>query len=207
MKAIQSLLLTGVLATLAVSANAAQVGYYAGAGVGAAHVGAIDVKPDGAGFTRSVKNNVAAGRLFAGYNFRDNLGVELGVTKAMAAKYKLSNASASSKNDTKVTVFDVVAKGYYPVFNNVELFGLGGVALMHVNTDQNDVAFGETNHVGKTHNALRPELGVGASYAVTKKVSAQVEYRYVFGRGNVNKSASAMPNLQTGMLTIAYNFS
>lgn len=141
------------LSTIAISAQAATDGVYLGGTLGYGNVHQEGVtKSDtllgtvkGSTFTASNKDTGLAGRLFAGYNFNQNLAAELGWTKFTnatstgTASYKQAGLNLIQTNSTtiKTDAVDLVAKGTFPIANNFSVYGKIGAAYVIQRADTN----------------------------------------------------------------------
>jgi OOP family OmpA-OmpF porin len=132
---------------LSLSAHAE--GLYVGGSVGTPHFGSsIDgITGDGSG---------VSGKLFGGYQFSPNFGVEGGVLDMG----RINNASGTVNGHGLY----LDAMGLLPVGANWSLLGSVGVARVNLNTSN-----GDDNGVGL-------KLGLGAEYAVSRNVALRGEY-------------------------------
>ena len=207
----------GCLAILALSAvaslaQAAQPGTYAGLGLGWSKLEANNPFNDIAGTSMSRKSTQtgAAGRLFAGYNFNQNVGVEAGLAKYadadLKATYTQGGNSLTAKQSYKLSSLDVVAKGYLPVSDSgFNVYGLAGLALVHSKATL--AASGAVNDKEtKTQNKIRPIYGIGASYDIPQtKLATNLEFTRIQGYGNTKTNKSAIPNADLVTLNLVYN--
>lgn len=204
------------LSTL-VAANAIaaqQPGVYVGGqlGVGNVHqsISSSDVNlPKGLTFqsfnSSTSKANAAAGRLFTGYQFNSNFATELGWTKFSNVDTKFSGKATQAtfatlnvqqgKATTKTDAIDLVAKGIYPVSDNVNVYAKAGAAyvLSRTNTSETVIQQGKSTLVkgNKSENKLMPTFGVGASYDFNPNLAADVSYnriQKVGGSSNINST-------------------
>jgi len=197
------------LVGIASLANAATEGAYVGAGLGWSNMGtsqltkALKTVP---GLTVSTsKNNLSlGGRLFAGYNFNQYLGVEAGLAHYATTTYKLTtSAGATTKPEYEGNAFDVVGKAYLPLSNTgFNLYALGGAAYVKQTVDTNAAS----GNRSISHTGIRPKFGVGASYDINPHLTASFEVSRIQGKGNLATSDKALANSDMATLNLAYNF-
>lgn len=145
-----------------------------------------------------------SGKVFAGYNFNNNFGIETAFAKYASSEYKATNLDDKHvKHTFDLNAVSVVGKAYLPLVNDkFNVYGLAGLAL--VNSDQN---IKETNiRKSRTVHRIRPTFGIGASYDITTKLTANVELSRIQGTGNTKTSLSAIPNADMLSAGLAYNF-
>lgn len=215
-----AIILSTILALAAGSAaHAATPGAYAGLGLGADHAklnvlnkADSDFAVNGLDGKISKHYSSLAGRIFAGYNFNEYLGLEAGYnafgTSKQSIKYP-ENPNQSAKY--KLSSFDVRGKAYLPLLDNsANVYGIAGVAYAKQDVDANLTENGLRTYEPKSANRFRPVVGVGANYNINPQVTAGVEYTRLQGIGSMDKDAAgsvkSMPNVDTLMFTVAYNF-
>lgn len=205
---ISAILLSSV--TLVGVANAATPGAYAGIGLGASTLRT----PNSYYFhanTNSRERGGLGGRVFGGYNFNENMGLEAGFATYAKSTFKGSSNGSNSSVKYGLNAASLVAKGYLPFgtgFNGYALAGLaevqnqvrysnGGVPLAVTAGFKN----GTTNYY-----SIRPQYGLGVSYDIDQHLTTNVELSRIQGKGNVKTSASAIPNADMLTLNLGYNF-
>lgn len=194
-------------------AHAANQGAYAGIGLGvdkAKIEDAID-RQDSA-LIRSLNGKVydhhtsLAGRVFGGYNFNQYVGLEAGYNAFGTSKETVKIPGDANTNiKYKLSSFDVRGKAYLPLMDNsANVYAIAGLAYakQHVSVNQTESHGSLSDH----KNRFRPVFGVGANYDVNKQVTAAVEATRQKGIGNLANSTKSMPNVDTLMFTVAYNF-
>lgn len=223
------LLTTLLLANVAVAATP---GTYAGLGIGSSNqniptitsiVNTYFEDSPFEDFTSTSTNHHSgtAGRIFAGYNFNKYLGVESGFTHYAQAQSTVTETDTFHSQEAKLTstlnTVDLVGKAYLPLANSgLNLYGLAGIAFaLTKNTlrlSDNETA--ESHFVNDSDDeidssksyAVRPVVGLGASYDLNEHVSTNLEYRYLSGQGNLKRDINAIPSASLITLNIAYNF-
>lgn len=220
--------------SVSASAFAATTGGYVGLGLGTSKIqtgksnqfvsqegfsfyppGSIRTNPINLAVATKQKKELGGlgGRIFAGYNFNQNLGLEVGYAKYANSKYSASAAGFNSASiDHKLSAVDLVAKGYIPLGSNFNVYGLAGAAYVNHTVDYKpgniSLADGVTAKAGstKTHK-IRPKYGVGVSYDIPEAhITTALELSRIQGSGNAKKNANALPSSDMLALTVAYNF-
>jgi opacity protein-like surface antigen len=184
---------------------------YFGIGIGGAHgsIPSLNTTVLGIPVTASSdKTNETSYKLYGGYRFTRNWGVELGYAD-LGSGYS-SNVTigglpgvVSAKADT----WYVAATGTLPVGSNFSLLGKLGMASNHVSAG--DLCLGGTCFAMGSDSRSSPMIGVGLEYAFAGKWTARLEYEDygkltsddVWGTGN---SGSIKGN--SWYLTAHYNF-
>lgn len=196
-------------------AFAAKPGFYLGAGLGGGKVGAPDKHILGDFDSNLVKTSQnekgLAGRVFTGFNLNEYLGFEAGIAKYATSRFEVKVPALSSKTDfdQSVKAVDVVAKAYLPIQNSgFNLYALGGVAYVNSKMEYKTKIDHQTvDRVNQTENELRPKYGIGASYDIPESnLTASLEYSRIQGKGDLNKSASAIPNADLLTFNLSYSF-
>ena len=167
-------------------------------------------------FTSSTgKANGLAGRLFAGYQFNENFAAELGWTKFSDVESKFSGklkpastlmqpvgmqkliipGTVQGKQTLKTDAIDLVAKGIVPVTDKVSVYAKGGAAyvISRTSTSTSGTELGKKVTVKSNNkNKLMPTVGVGASYAFSPSLAADMEVNRIqkIGNGSNFKSAN-----------------
>ncbi len=213
------LLLTTVAAcaTLTNLAFAACPGAYLGLGAGygiakTPNQFAFDVS--GGGTTTRDRGGVS-GRVFAGVNIVNYLGLEAGYTAYAYSNYNASTVFGSSLLQYKFYTYDVVAKAYLPISRTgFEVYGIAGAArVAAIVRYPNNTVFlsgpiatplivGGNTHAYKT----RPIYGLGLTYSFTPCLTAHVEATQVRRLGNFQNSATAIPYLNLATINLAYHY-
>ncbi len=201
--AVASLLLVGL-------ANAATPGAYVGAGLGESVLRTPNystITDDFSGYTTSQKRNGLAGRVFAGYNFNSNFGLEAALASYAQTNWKVSSPIATGTVKDSLTALSVVAKGYLPIGDTgLNAYALGGLAEVHNVEKAKITAFGVNASDSERTSSLRPTYGIGMSYDMPNHVTTSLEISRIQGKGNMNTDAHAIPNADLVTLNVGYNF-
>lgn len=129
-----------------------------------------------------------AGRVSGGYQLNQYVGFEGGLSRYSYVKYFNMNA------------IDAVGKAYLPASQNVNFYALAGVADVHSKVKK------KKYYAARSSHRVRPKLGLGVSYNLTKQLTMGVEASRVQGVGNVKTNRRAIPNADMILLNFTYNF-
>ena len=180
-----SILALALLCTLTLAARAAPndgiVGAYARVEVGRSNFGLSSTLPQVAS-----NEHGQAVKLFGGYPFNENLGVEVGYAALGSFTKSVMVAGASVKQDgTARSVFGV-ATGRMPVADSFALHGRLGLSFGKV-SGTNLLSEGD-NLMGSKTSVL---FGVGAEYRLKPNVALTVNYDS-YGKLSNSVTASAL---------------
>lgn len=189
------------LAGISSAALAATPGVYVGAGVGYGYGEQQKLKSSDDVSVSQQRGNVA-GRVFGGYNFNQNFGLEGGYNYYGPLTSKATDKTGDNfhiKNSTQLQSADLVGKAYLPISDSgFDLYALGGAAYVHSNQSVSGTITDQT-----TTNKVRPKFGAGVGYAIPDTgVTTSLEVSRIQGTG----SNSAIPNIDTAMMTVSYTF-
>ena len=152
----------------------------------------------------SVDNGDWGGRIFTGYQFMPYLAAELGATDF--ANTSVDHLYGTPNLDDHVSEygFDAVAKVMLPIGERFNVYAKGGVAYMLSNDFDGYLSYQapSTFVVGYDKNtvtAFRPVYGLGASYDITPKLSADISWSQIVG-------GSDIPQTSFTALGLAYHF-
>lgn len=156
-------ILIALFAAAAIAPVAAQAQAFIGASIGHAEQ-KLTIKNVG-----SVKENDTSYKLFGGYQFTKNIGVEAGFGD-------LGTVSITGGGDTVTSnpkMFFAAVTGTVPVTNVISATGKIGFARTNTTLTSAGVADEKMRHTS-------PLLGLGMSFAVTPKISIVAEYEHFF---------------------------
>lgn len=164
-KTISLALLTALAAASATSAVAQTVPTPTYVGV---NVGTSKQKFDLGIFARSEEDTAA--KLYAGYRFTQNFGVEGGYVHHGEGDFPLSGTILT----TKPRSIYLAGTASFPVAENFAVFGKLGAT-------NNKVKFSNSSARGSSQNHTSLLAGVGAAYAFSPTLSGVIEYEH-FGK-------------------------
>jgi len=178
----KALIAAALLAGVAGTSNAAEAGWYIGAGVGAAQT-TIDIQRD---TNYKEDKNATNYKVFGGYQFNKNWALEL--QYADLGTYKRTNGGSSF--ELKTNVVSLSGVGMLPLADHFSLLGKIGVAAQNGKTTSRGIYTGTDG----TNTALL--LGAGAEYNFTKSVAVRAEYERI-----------GSSNLKNNLLTVGLRYS
>jgi OOP family OmpA-OmpF porin len=168
--------LTALAALALMAATAAQAdtqpGFYAGAGIGSTKVGDDDLS--------GVDDSDTGFKIFGGYTFTENWGVEVSYFDFGEASVSAGNSSAS----VGVTGLSASAVGRLPVNDMFAVYGKLGFASYDVDLDFNNVPGFGSGHLSDSDSDLI--YGVGGALSFGGNFEARLEYEAL----NVDGDAS-----------------
>jgi OOP family OmpA-OmpF porin len=183
---LSSTALTLSLATVTVAALAAPaseiVGPYAGISLGASQVGTTGVLTQ----KLSSDEHDGAGKVYAGYQFTDNFGVEAGYVRLGKLQDRFRVGGADVAQTAKARSLYVAGTGRLPLGAGFALTGKAGLSFGKV-TGTDNLGAGDTL-IGTRTSAV---LGVGAEYRLNRDVAFTVDLD-TFGKVSRRVAASAL---------------
>jgi hypothetical protein len=200
-------------------ANAAVVGSYAGIGLGGSNNNANTLFfKNSSNWTRTSGYTLTpkpAGKLFAGYNFNQHIGLEAsyGVVYASVTN-KYVDGSTVASSTYSMNAASLVGKIYLPIEQGFNLYALGGGSkvsskVQNRNNNVNAITINNDPSLqngSKTTHLFRPVYGIGATYDANTQVTTGLEFSRIQGKGDTRTSATAIPSANLLTLTAAYNF-
>jgi OOP family OmpA-OmpF porin len=173
-----------LIAAAAIAPVAAQAQSYAGV-----NVGRSTQKADITGFG-SFTDHTTAFKLYGGYQFNENFGIEGGYADLGKAEYTYSGVTQSG---TPRSIY-VAATGTMPLAERFALIGKIGAARTRTTITT-------TGFADDKQSKTTLLLGVGTTYAITPTILAVVEYEYF---GKVIKEDTG--SLKTNVLSAGVRF-
>lgn len=179
-------ILFAMLAALVGTAAAQSQGAYVGGSVGRAEqkLSFGDIKDNDTGF-----------KLFGGYNFNQNFGLEGGYVDLG----KLERSGNGARVSFEPTSAYFAATGTLPLDAQFSLFGKAGVASTEVKAN---AAAGNLT-VDDKATRTSAYLSVGAAYAINANLSVVAEYEYF---GKVAKFEDSDDNLKANMISVGVRY-
>jgi len=161
-------------------------GFYLGAAVGTTDtnhkITAFNQPTTGAVVENGVVDNDGFGfRGLAGYRLNKYFAGELGFTKFARAKGRGLNYAGGTLNNNGYIdehAFDLTAKGILPIIRRVSLYAKLGVAYLFTRTNVSAI-------FTKNRSGIKPWLGAGASFDVTKHFSFDASYNRIESSGAI----------------------
>jgi OOP family OmpA-OmpF porin len=162
----------GVTSCIAVSAPAlaADEGFYVGASVG---VTSLDVDGGDLGLTNaSFDDNDTGYKVFLGYDFNKNWGVELGYADLGQYDFTGNFGAVNVRGDIDVTAAYLTAVGTYPINNEFAVFGKLGAYY----GDADATASAGTISASDSGSDTNVLFGLGVKYNFTKQFAVRGEW-------------------------------
>lgn len=193
---------TVALSALALSAAAADGGWYGGLGLGRSS-NRFDIgnfSSGVAGVRESQHRNDSGFKVFGGYQFDPYFGVEGGYADLGKFSYDYSGTTSATSH-YKVHAWSLAATGTAPLGQGFSMFGKLGVALTHAADSLDDsggLLAGSSRAAllgSGSHNRTSAMWGAGLEYAFNRTYSLRGEYEdygWVGDQGNSGRARDAM---------------
>lgn len=212
LKNVLTIAVLGVSALSVMAANAAAPGVYVTGQLGYAntHMAAKD-KANDVPANFKLGNNGLAGRLAVGYQFNQNLAVELGYLQLSKGKANVPNITPyiPEKYSLKQSVADIAGKAILPLSNNFNVYGKLGLAYVSTSISSKypggelGPAFekNKNDEFSIAKHKWAPEAAIGMSYDITSNVSVDTSWTHIQPFGNKRPG-----NIDFVAVGIGYNF-
>ncbi|WP_434634182.1 porin family protein [Chromobacterium sp. CV08] len=159
----KKLIIASVLGMSAVTAHAAESGAYV--------FGNLGYNTDKIKDSEGVKEGKAAGggwEVGAGYRFGSYFATELSYIDLGKMQATVGDEDGdTTKASVKLQAERLAFVGILPVSDAVEVFGKVSLNTLHANVN------------GEKGSKVKPGLGIGASYAITKSLALRGEYEHI----------------------------
>lgn len=168
----KTLAVLSVAGSLVVAAplQAADAGFFVGASVGQT---SLDLNGSDIGLTSANIDDSATGyKVFLGYDFNKNWGVELGYADLGKYDFRGTASNVTVTGDADVTAYYLAAVGTYPINNDFAVFGKLGVQVQDISASATSGAV-RASASGNETNVL---YGLGLKYNFTKQFSVRAEW-------------------------------
>ena len=197
----------GFCGLIATSQAVAEKGWYIGASAGSSHID-DDIAKGGLITSGTVDGSSTGFKIFGGYQFFDNLAVDLALVDLGKAKYSGNYYSLPVTGGTvDIWGLNIAAVGILPVNPSFSLFAKAGIFAWEAKAK--DTTGGAA--FSTKENGADFSFGLGMSYHFTKNWSARLELeRFKVGggedayTGQPNSTGSA--NVDLYSLGVAYRF-
>jgi OOP family OmpA-OmpF porin len=147
-------------------------GGYLGAAIGQAY---FKHTCDGAPAGVTCNSNDTAARLFAGYQLRPALALEVGF-HALGTVAAQGNAAGSATQSAEISALDLAAVGSWPIANRFSLLGKLGVYSGKLAVD---AAPAGTLRGWESRRTNELTYGLGAGYALTDHADFRLEWQHL----------------------------
>lgn len=178
-------LLAVALAALSTQASAQ---FYLGGSVGQANHSINRSDWSTAGSASTFKETATGYKLFGGYKFTQNWGIEGGYTGLRDYRATITPAVAANAGNAtvKTNSWNVFGTGTLPLPNNFSLTGKLGVSR---NASKMSFSSNGVNFLGSdagSSNKTSLAYGIGAGYAFNKNIGVRIEYEDLGKAGDTN---------------------
>ncbi|EKD54145.1 MAG: hypothetical protein ACD_60C00120G0015 [uncultured bacterium] len=167
-------------------------GFYFGGQVGQTKIqnSVENVQTQTGSISVTPKNTGVGARIFVGYHFNENVGLEFGAMHYGDSTYKVSGGC--SNPTTRQNAIDFLGKGMFPFWSSgVSIFGKGGFAYVNNQTTGTLASGGlsaSCNGSNESKSSVRPEASLGVSYDVTDRWMVDLSYTRMFSGSNIPTS-------------------
>lgn len=177
-----------VLATLAAPTFAQ--GGYAGLGFGQS---SVDIEVDTslsslAGVTTTVEDSDTSFKLFAGYNFNDNFGVEVAYQNLGEMSVRYEDSVDFILDTWEASALSVAGIGYLPINESASVFGKFGLARWDLDAAETSSIPGVAG--GVSESGIDPLFGLGFQYTVGN-VALRAEYERYMSLGDAQTTGES----------------
>ena len=191
----KKIVLVAVVATTFAASSAFAQGYI-GFGVGSSRVSGVDltVAPDS---LTGGNSNKTSGKIFGGFKFTPNFGVEAQYSDLGTRNLVLTNGGVQiGTGSLKLSQLSIAATGTLPMASNFSLFGKLGVSRNSgkVNFSVPAAGFAESDSGNKSGLMV----GVGVLYDITPIIAVRAEYED-FGKFNSSGNSIRANNFSVGV--------
>jgi OmpA-OmpF porin, OOP family len=201
-RTVSRLAVAAVLSGLALSASAADGGWYGGLSLGRStnRFNTADFASGIPGVSESQNQKDEAYKFFAGYQFTPNFGLEGGYTDLGKFSYNYSGTTGASSN-YKTHAWSLAATGTAPLGQGLSLFGKLGLALTQASdsiSDPGGILAGAPNPAllgNSSYNRTAVMWGAGMEYAFNSRYALRAEYEDYGRVGDASSTGSAKDGL------------
>lgn len=195
----KKLITASVLSLAALSAHAADPGFYV-----FGNTGYNFSKPESGNRNTILKDAKAAGTVWelgAGYRFNQYLATELSYADFGKSKANGSFNGRTGGGSAATKAERIAVLGILPVTQDLDVFGKASLNNVHTKLKIDQVA-------NQTFNDTRLGLGFGAQYQLHKNLSLRGEYEYIAGHDFQMAGQSLVKTSGTSVLKagISYHF-
>lgn len=196
-------LLIAVAIAGACAAAPASAQWYIGGGVGAAQAKLGSYSPAVGVSVSGTSNRDTSFKLFGGYQFTPNWGIEAQYSDLGKYNYTVSQAGASSTGNYRADQWSVAGTGTLPLSNNFYLMGKLGISSNHVRASAVCVPLGCSSSSSGSKSDLLAGLGVG--YNFNKNIGIRFEYENFGKMANVANGGGSIKG-DNFALSLKYSF-
>lgn len=182
-------IITALAIGTAFAAAPASAQWYVGGGVGTA-------KGTGSGTVGAAQYSANSSRqtswkIYGGYQFTQNWGIEAQYTDLGRYGYTLTSGAASATGNASANQWGIAGTGTLPINNDFYLMAKLGVSANRVSLSSASVTSGGvTTTVGGNGSKADLLAGIGAGYNFNKNLGLRVEYENFGKMANITNGGS-----------------
>jgi OOP family OmpA-OmpF porin len=162
--------------------------WYAGVGVGSAQAKLGSFSPATGVNVNGNSNRDTSWKLYGGYQFTPNWGLELQYSDLGRFNYNVSAGALSGNGTYKADQWSLAGTGTLPLNQNFYLFGKLGFSANHVSSS--NVTVGGVTVTSSSGNKTDLLAGLGAGYNFNKNIGIRLEYENFGKLANVQNGGS-----------------
>jgi OOP family OmpA-OmpF porin len=187
----------------ACAAAPASAQWYIGGGIGAAQAKLGSYSPAVGVGVGGTSNRDTSYKIFGGYQFTPNWGIEGQYSDLGKYDYTVSQAGASSTGSYRVDQWSLAGTGTLPLSSNFYLMGKLGVSSNHVRASAVCVPLGCTSSSSGNKSDLLAGIGIG--YNFNKNIGVRFEYENFGKMANVSNGGGSIKG-DNWALSVKYSF-
>jgi OOP family OmpA-OmpF porin len=196
-------LLIAVAIAGACAAAPASAQWYIGGGVGSAQAKLGTYSPAVGVTVNGNSSRDTSFKLFGGYQFTPNWGIEGQYSDLGRYDYTVSQAGASGNGTYRVDQWSLAGTGTLPLSNNFYLMAKLGVSSNHVRASSVCVPLGCASSSSGSKSDLL--AGIGAGYNFNKNIGVRVEYENFGKMANVANGGGSVKG-ENWAVSLKYSF-
>ena len=152
----------------------------------------------------STDNNDTGYKLQLGYQFSPNFAIEGGYVDLGKFLYSASVTGGNATGEAKADGWNIGLVGMMPLPNNFGLFAKLGTINAKVKTRVTAVGTGGTASVDESATKWKPNLGLGATWMVSKNLGIRLEYEEFYDLGEKDRTGESDVSLLS--VGLSYRF-
>lgn len=188
------------------AAFAADSGVYVGFGIGTARASfeGSGVAGGVPGTAVSNESSAFAGKVYGGYQFNRNIGVEISIADLGKTDLTVTSAGATTPGKATINGIGIAAVGSIPSEMGLALFGKLGGFYSALNASATLNIFNGGTTAGSREHRFVPNIGVGVTYDMTTKIGVRAEFERFLKVGSNTTTIETDVNMFT--VGFAYKF-
>ncbi len=165
--------------------------------------------------------NKGFGRVFAGYNIVNNMGVEVGYSfyqdSSSQVKSNIYGLPVSAKSTNETNAIDLLGVYRFAVQDDISVnFKAGAAYVINKYKVKGDGVLVESDILSSNTKNIVPKLGVGIDYIINEQVAVGASYDYLMGfnkpfksnnrTGELKKESTYSPQIHSLSVGVTYSF-